>query len=295
MAGEFGLFVPGDTQVPVDYEVARIGVGGVGSLTVNYEIRNAATNNSYLDFNDNTFKTSGWTTKTKTLAAVPGATGRYRDLWNSSLAAAIIDGFKVVIEIAIPSGAQALIDSFTYDFRDEGSGGGGGGPTAAQIADAVWDEILSGHAISGSTGEALSLAAAGGGATPSAIADAVLEELLSGHTTPGSLAAAITAILASTASIFGDGSISVGTDYGSTDNLRYQTSGAVDVDNAVVRAYLKSDWDGGNFGEQFVKGRTITNVAGKFVAPLMLDAETYILMYEKQNEYGPNTVELTVS
>lgn len=37
-------------------------------------------------------------------------------------------------------------------------------PSAATIADAVWDEILSGHAVSGSTGEALS--AAGGAGDP---------------------------------------------------------------------------------------------------------------------------------
>ena len=37
-------------------------------------------------------------------------------------------------------------------------------PTAGAVADAVWDEILSGHAISGSTGEALS--AAGGAGDP---------------------------------------------------------------------------------------------------------------------------------
>lgn len=37
-------------------------------------------------------------------------------------------------------------------------------PTAGAVADAVWDEILSGHAVSGSTGEALS--AAGGAGDP---------------------------------------------------------------------------------------------------------------------------------
>lgn len=35
-------------------------------------------------------------------------------------------------------------------------------PTAAQVADAVWDELLSGHAVSGSTGEALSAAGSAG-------------------------------------------------------------------------------------------------------------------------------------
>lgn len=35
-------------------------------------------------------------------------------------------------------------------------------PTAAQVADAVWDEALSGHAVSGSTGEALAAAGSAG-------------------------------------------------------------------------------------------------------------------------------------
>ncbi|MCC7202437.1 MAG: hypothetical protein IT393_07250 [Nitrospirae bacterium] len=45
---------------------------------------------------------------------------------------------------------QALADS------------GGGGPTAAQIADAVWDEAISGHLTGGSTGEKLNSAASAG-------------------------------------------------------------------------------------------------------------------------------------
>lgn len=39
---------------------------------------------------------------------------------------------------------------------------GGSGPSAATIADAVWDELLSGHAVSGSAGEALSAAGTAG-------------------------------------------------------------------------------------------------------------------------------------
>lgn len=39
---------------------------------------------------------------------------------------------------------------------------GGSAPTAAAIADAVWDEALSGHATAGSTGEALSAAGSAG-------------------------------------------------------------------------------------------------------------------------------------
>lgn len=75
-------------------------------------------------------------------------------------------------------------------------------PTAAAIADAVWDEAISGHAISGSTGEALSNA--GSGASAADIADAVWDEALSGHTTAGSAGKALTDIEADATAILED-------------------------------------------------------------------------------------------
>lgn len=52
---------------------------------------------------------------------------------------------------------------------------GGAAPSAATIADAVWDELMAGHVLSGSTAEALAAAAAGaGGPTATEIADEIL-------------------------------------------------------------------------------------------------------------------------
>lgn len=62
-------------------------------------------------------------------------------------------------------------------------------PTAAENADAVWDEAIAGHGTAGSTGEALSNA--GSGASAADIADAVWDEALSGHTTAGSAGKAL--------------------------------------------------------------------------------------------------------
>jgi hypothetical protein len=42
---------------------------------------------------------------------------------------------------------------FTEEALQEAPSGGGGGASAADIADAVWDELTSGHAVSGSFGE----------------------------------------------------------------------------------------------------------------------------------------------
>jgi len=57
------------------------------------------------------------------------------------------------------------------------------------VADAVCDELLAGHVIPGSVGEALSTA--GSGSSASDIADAVLDELTAGHAVAGSFGKAI--------------------------------------------------------------------------------------------------------
>lgn len=55
--------------------------------------------------------------------------------------------------------ASAVAGSVVAEIADNA---GGSALTAAAIADAVWDEILSGHAVSGSTGEALAAAGSAG-------------------------------------------------------------------------------------------------------------------------------------
>ena len=90
-------------------------------------------------------------------------------------------------------------------------------PTAAAIADAVWDEAKAGHVGAGSFGEEVqahaltSEVSALNDPTAAAIADAVLDEALSGHTTAGTLGKAVadietdaTAILADSNELQGD-------------------------------------------------------------------------------------------
>lgn len=79
----------------------------------------------------------------------------------------------------------------------------GTGASAATIADAVWDEVLSGHVTVGTTGKALD-SAGGAGASAADIADAVLDEALSGHTTAGTLGKAIADIEADATAILTD-------------------------------------------------------------------------------------------
>lgn len=76
----------GDTAVVLElwvYDTAGVGVQG---LTPKLSIRRSS-DNMYLDFADNVFKSSGWTTRQVTMTEVSTTLcpGCYRYLWNSSL------------------------------------------------------------------------------------------------------------------------------------------------------------------------------------------------------------------
>ena len=92
----------------------------------------------------------------------------------------------------------------------------------------------------------------------------------------------------------GTGSVVVDHDYGGADELAYETEGDVGIDNAVVRAYLKSDYDAGSTGSEYIKATTTTDVNGRWTKQMNLDPETYTLYYFKQGAYGPDTQEVTV-
>jgi hypothetical protein len=82
--------------------------------------------------------------------------------------------------------ADAVWDEALADHDDAGSAGkgladAGAGLTAESIADAVWDEDITEHATEDSTGAALA-----GGVDPNAIADAVWDELIGDHVASGS-------------------------------------------------------------------------------------------------------------
>jgi hypothetical protein len=63
-----------DTAVPVDLMVNR--AGGVAGLTVVVAVRDGQSATSYLDFNDDTFKAAGWTTRQAAMADL--GSGLYR-------------------------------------------------------------------------------------------------------------------------------------------------------------------------------------------------------------------------
>lgn len=111
-------------------------------------------------------------------------------------------------------------------------------PTAAAIADAVWDEARAGHTTSGTFGFYLDSAISGvstGGVSAGEIADAVWDEALSGHATAGTTGAALSA--ASSGGSGGLDAAGVRAAIGlATANLDVQLSGIQsDADNIQTR------------------------------------------------------------
>jgi hypothetical protein len=93
----------------------------------------------------------------------------------------------------------------------------------------------------------------------------------------------------------GFGTIPIDHNYGGADNYRVMSSTGVSIQDATVTAYLASDYDAGNRNVSFIRGRTTTNVSGRWRSPLMLDVNDYKLVIAKPSGYQTSVVDLTVS
>lgn len=136
------------------------------------EIQSGLATAAALDAVDNFIDTEIGALTTE-LAKVPKSDGTAT--WNATALASIQS-----------EGSDALVAFFT---------------SAAALVDLVWEEALADHeGTAGSVAEALA-DAGGAGASAADIADAVLDEAMSGHTTAGSLGKAVADILVDTAEI----------------------------------------------------------------------------------------------
>jgi hypothetical protein len=95
--------------------------------------------------------------------------------------------------------------------------------------------------------------------------------------------------------IIGGGSVEVDHNYGGADTYRYVTQNGVGIDNAIINVYLASDFNAGKRGTDFIKARSLTDINGRWVQPVMLDPETYVVYFYKQLAFGPDTAPLTVT
>jgi hypothetical protein len=94
--------------------------------------------------------------------------------------------------------------------------------------------------------------------------------------------------------VMGIGSISVNHDYGGTDELAYVTSGGIGIQNAIIKVYLKTDYDANHRSELYVKGWTMTDVNGRWIWDIYLNPATYTIIFYKPGAYIPSVREVTV-
>lgn len=140
-----------DTAASLDLTIDQEGVGGVTGKSPTVAIREASTVDSYLDFSDSTFKTSGWVTKYTIMSEVER--GHYTRNINLSAIGAISVGDVFSVEYHVDDGADVVgnaqdilvvVNSF-YDTAGD-----------------VWEELTANHTTAGTFGEALQV----GGMTP---------------------------------------------------------------------------------------------------------------------------------
>lgn len=92
----------------------------------------------------------------------------------------------------------------------------------------------------------------------------------------------------------GTGDTAVDENSGGTDNLRYVYQGS-GIDNADIKAYLKTDYDAGHKNDAYVKGWSKTKVDGRWQWPMYLDhGFTYTFTFYKQGAYKVTTKEVTI-
>lgn len=87
--------------------------------------------------------------------------------------------------------------------------------------------------------------------------------------------------------------VAVDHNYGSPGALRYQTTGGVPVEGALIRVYEKNQFDQGLTTTPLAV--TLTDVNGNWVNPISLTTgKTYTVQFAKEGLYGPDKTEIIV-
>lgn len=93
----------------------------------------------------------------------------------------------------------------------------------------------------------------------------------------------------------GEGCVLVDHNYGGDGQLAYVTSACCGVEGATVEAFLKSDWDAGRQGPEYVVATSQTTTGGAWTQAMRLNPGEYVLRYHKPGEYGPDTAVIHVT
>src|SRR4029078_4993614 len=94
--------------------------------------------------------------------------------------------------------------------------------------------------------------------------------------------------------VYGNGSVVVDHNYGGPDSLTVTDPSGAGIQDADIVSYLQSDYDGGQRGNGYIRGRTTTNVSGHWRNPMMLEPDLYVLLVSKPRSYSPEVTPLAV-
>lgn len=87
--------------------------------------------------------------------------------------------------------------------------------------------------------------------------------------------------------------VKVDHNYGTPGALRYQSTGGIPIEAAVIRVYKKTDFDLGRTDAPLAVGMTDAN--GNWVNPIYLTTGfTYTIQFAKESLYGPDQTEIIV-
>ncbi len=101
-----------ETSLPLELVVDQLGVGGVTGLSPTVAIRLVgAPTLTYLDWDDYTFKTSGWSTQFQIMTEI--GNGTYQQLLNVSAVVDVLVGMWFVAEYSASSGSNSGVDNDT--------------------------------------------------------------------------------------------------------------------------------------------------------------------------------------
>jgi hypothetical protein len=102
------LIAAPDMTIPLELTIEQEGVGGVIGQVPSVRVRDGSTLNSFLDWDDNTFKTALWTEKDRILDEVED--GHYTTLLNLATIGAIV-GNIFVAQYVVNDGGDIIGDA----------------------------------------------------------------------------------------------------------------------------------------------------------------------------------------
>lgn len=187
---------------------------------------------------------------------------------------------EVMARVQLGTAGQPIVGNGSYHMRLYVNSVRVVPDSPVSVPSGVTSAISNSRAVVLDTGETLSVRVVG----------------LGGDTAVSTITILRDATAISVSDVTGGGLVTVNHNYGGTDVLAYKTSGGQGIVGASITAYLKSDYDAGNRSSNYVVGRSTTVNNGRWATDILLNPQTYTVVFFKQgpNSYGPNTATVVV-